>query len=185
VVSTVFGDIFRDDLKHSNGPAGGGSVLVGQSAVLSRVYSTAGLFCGQPIGSAATLSAMQMKHATSGASFYFSRTCTRHARSIVRIGCDGGGKIRFLSSSSARRPARAPLPERPFSSRPLYIQSATCMFCSADTFPLVAAEAMATEMSSAAAGGCRAALRRHRTPSLWTAWPRRLLEGRELAPRPG
>ena len=35
-----------------------GSVLVGKSAVPSRVYSTAGLFYGQPIGSAATLSAM-------------------------------------------------------------------------------------------------------------------------------
>ena len=95
MVSTVFGDIFRDDLKHSNGPAGGGSVLVGQSAVLSRVYSTAGLFCGQPIGSAATLSAMQMKHATSGASFLFHAPARGMLDRLFGLDVMGGAKYGF------------------------------------------------------------------------------------------
>ena len=95
VVSTVF--VLGDRNLHEMDEMGGreGSVLVGQSAVPSRVYSIAGLFRGQPIGSAATLSAMLTKHATSGARSHLHVPARSTLDRLFELDVMGRGKMRF------------------------------------------------------------------------------------------
>ena len=112
VVSTVF--VFGDSLLQETDELGGRarSLLV-QSAVPSRVYSTAGLFRGQPIGSAATSSAMLTKHATSGARSHLHVPARSTLDRLFGLDVMGGAKyffeLKLGAASCSRAGPRAPV----------------------------------------------------------------------------